>query len=231
MCGRYTLTRPADTLAALFQMKGDFGIPPRHNIAPGQFIPALRGREGGGEELALFRWGLIPSWAKAPGTGARTINARAETLAEKPSFRAAYRRRRCLIPADGFYEWAKEGSKKTPHHIHLRNHAPFAFAGLWEIWQGPSGEEMETCTIITTGANELLAPLHPRMPVIMPAENFGRWLDPREENTRNVQSLLRPYPAEEMAHRPVGTKVNNTRNDGPECLEGPAAAVQTELNL
>ncbi|MEE9274201.1 MAG: SOS response-associated peptidase [bacterium] len=220
MCGRYTLIKPADTLAALFGMEGSLGLSPRYNIAPTQFVPAVRALRPGEPELALLRWGLIPSWAKDPAIGARTINARGETAAQKPSFRAAFRRRRCLIPADGFYEWVKEGGRKQPYYIQLRGEAPFAFAGLWESWTGAEGETLETCTIITCEANEGLRPLHPRMPVILPRENYDLWLDPAAQDPAALQPLLRPYPAGETVFRPVSAQVNSPKNDGPECIAG-----------
>ncbi|MDH3944981.1 MAG: SOS response-associated peptidase, partial [Anaerolineae bacterium] len=170
--------------------------------------------------LDLFTWGLVPSWSKDPKMGSRMINARAETLAEKPSFRAAYKRRRCLILADGFYEWVKKpGHKtKTPHYIQLTSGQPFAFAGLWEYWQGDDGSEIKSCTIITTEPNSLIGKLHNRMPVILPPETYDLWLDPGEASREQLDPLLKAYPSEEMKHHPISTLVNSPANDVPEVI-------------
>jgi putative SOS response-associated peptidase YedK len=193
-------------------------VEPRYNIAPTQLIATVANNNR--EELDLFRWGLVPSWAKDAAIGNRLINARAETLAEKPSFRAAYRRRRCLILADGFYEWQANplGGAKTPYLVRLESGGPFAFAGLWEIWSAPDGSRLLSCTIITTRPNELVAPIHKRMPVILPPEAYDRWLSAEEEPSERLQPLLGPYPAEEMVAYPVSRVVNNPANDIPECV-------------
>lgn len=219
MCCRYTLIVPTAMLESLFEIEILGDLPPRYNIAPSQPIPAVRTDRQGQRELALFQWGLIPSWSKEPAIGARMINARAETAAEKPAFRAAMRRRRCLIPADGFYEWAQAGASKQPHYIQMKDGQPFAFAGQWELWCGEDGSEIESCAILTTEANPLLKPIHHRMPVILRPEDYGRWMDPENEKPAAVTDLLRPYPPEEMAARPVGRRVNSPRNDDPKCLE------------
>ena len=160
MCGRFAFYSPSEATAALFGVSGSFAVEPRYNIAPTQLIAAIRNSEESGRELTMLRWGLIPSWAKDPSIGNRMINARAETVAEKPSFRAAYRRRRCLVLADGFYEWKKEGDTKTPYFISLASGAPFAFAGLWENWQSKETDEsLQSTTVITTVANEFMATL------------------------------------------------------------------------
>jgi putative SOS response-associated peptidase YedK len=169
-------------------------------------------------ELTFLNWSLIPSWAEDPKIGDWMINARSETAADKPSFRSAFRKRRCLIPTDGFYEWQKNGGKKQPFFIHRADAKPFAFAGLWEHWEG-DGQVIESCTILTTEANELMRPLHDRMPVILQPEDYDRWLDPRLDKPEAVQPLLRPYPSEALAAYPVTTLVNNPRNDKAECLK------------
>jgi putative SOS response-associated peptidase YedK len=185
MCGRYSLTTPTEALVALFAAGPLEGFSPRYNIAPTQLVPAVRMSEGE-RAWAWLRWGLIPSWAKDPAIGNRMINARAETVADKPAFRAALRRRRCLLPADGFYEWEKRDGAKQPYHIALADRAPFAFAGLWEHWQGD--EAIESCTILTTAANRRLAPIHPRMPVILAPEHYDIWLDTEPGDARLVRS-------------------------------------------
>ncbi|MCH7813503.1 MAG: SOS response-associated peptidase, partial [Planctomycetes bacterium] len=169
--------------------------------------------------LELLRWGLIPSWAKDPAIGARMINARSETAAEKPSFRAAFRRRRCLLPADGFYEWQRSGRVKQPYYIRLKHGPPFALAGLWEQWHSPDGSLVETCTILTTEPNELVKPLHNRMPVLLTPDVFDLWLDPAMTDPARIQPLLRPCPPEQMIAQPVTTHVNSPRNDDPACIQ------------
>lgn len=218
MCGRFFIALKYDDLETAFP---EFEPPrewqPRYNIAPTQPVPVVA--NDGQPYITFFQWGLVPSWAKDPSIGNRMINARAETLAEKPSFRAAYRRRRCLILADGFYEWRAEPGQraKTPLAIRLRSGAPFAFAGLWEVWR-PDDTPLLTCTIITTEPNALMAPIHDRMPVILPRSAYATWLDPAERSPHDLQHLLTPYPAEEMLAYPVSTLVNNPANDVPECI-------------
>lgn len=215
MCGRYTLTTPGETLATLFDLPEppDFG--PRYNIAPTQPVAIVTAAS---PALRVVQWGLVPSWAKDPSIGARMINARSETAAEKPSFRAAFKRRRCLIPADGFYEWRKTSSgPKQPYWIALADKAPFAFAGLWEQWESPEGF-LESCTILTSAANALLAHVHDRMPVILPRDCYDRWLHTLETEARSLQSLLRPFDAAAMRAWPVSTTVNSPRNETPECV-------------
>lgn len=223
MCGRYSLTTPEEALRRLFRYDGPaLNFPPRYNIAPTQEVPVVRlaGTEGGGEggrELAMLRWGLIPSWAKEAAISNRMINARAETVSEKPSFRNAFRERRCLIPADGFYEWTKSDGAKQPYRIHRDDDGPFAFAGLWERWR-QAGETIESCTIVTTDANDALQPIHHRMPVILDPEDFDTWLD-AENTPRDVaQALLRPYSGGGFASYRVSTHVNSPRNDDANCF-------------
>jgi putative SOS response-associated peptidase YedK len=218
MCGRFTLSTSPQKLTELLPLFDIPDLAPRYNIAPTQPVAAARIVPGPDRrEVALLRWGLVPSWAEDPSIGNRMINARAETVAEKPSFRAAFRKRRCLILADGFYEWQKVGGKKQPFFIHLRDSEPFAFAGLWEHWERDD-QSLETCTILTTAANELVRPLHERMPVILAPEAFDRWLDPANQTAAGLAELLRSYSAEAMALYPVDTRVNNPRNDEPACI-------------
>lgn len=219
MCGRFTLTvDPADLQAAFPQVSFPAQVAPRFNIAPSQPILALT--NDAPTRADFFVWGLIPSWAKDPSIGSRMINARAETLGEKPSFRGPLKYKRCLILADGFYEWkAVEGAKsKTPYFIHLASGAAFAFAGLWDEWRAPDGSQVRSATIITTEPNRLMAALHNRMPVILPPEACAAWLDPSPRLAADVLPLLKPYPAEAMQARPVSTLVNSPVNDRPECV-------------
>ncbi|HEX6305870.1 MAG TPA: SOS response-associated peptidase [Anaerolineales bacterium] len=194
-------------------------ITARYNIAPSQPVAVIP--NDGRNKLDFFVWGLIPSWAKDPAIGNRMINARAETLAEKPSFRAAYRRRRCLVLADGFYEWRKEpGNKaKTPMYIQMESKEPFAFAGLWEIWHSADGSEVRSCNIITTEPNGLVKQIHNRMPVILPREAYELWLAPEEKDPSELDGLLVPFPAPEMMAYPVSKTVNSPANDGPELVQ------------
>ena len=218
MCGRFTLRTPAADLAEEFEVDERPNLAARYNIAPSQDILVVRAaREGGGREFAMPRWGLVPAWAKDPALGGRMINARAETLADKPSFREAYRARRCLVVADGFYEWQKApDGAKLPHHIRFADNAPFAIAGLWESWRAADGETLETCALITTEANQDLAPIHHRMPAILPSQAYDAWLDVRSQPPA---SLLRPYPLGELTAHPVGPRVNSARHDDAACLE------------
>ena len=220
MCGRFTLKTNGKKLAEAFSgviSEEPGAVEPRYNVAPSQPIAVIA--NNGHQKIEYFQWGLVPSWAKDPGIGNRMINARAETLAEKSSFRTAYRRRRCLVLADGFYEWRKNADKtKTPLYIGLTSEEPFAFAGLWEWWQGGEGSEILSCTIITTTPNSLMASIHDRMPVILPAEAYAQWLDPAEQKPEQLDPLLVPYPAELMQAYPVSTLVNNPRNDVPDCI-------------
>lgn len=217
MCGRFTLAVPAEALASAFKLTQVPELAPRYNIAPTQQVLAIRGGETS-REAVLLRWGLVPSWAKDLSAGAKMINARSETAAEKPAFRSAMRQRRCLIPADGFYEWQAQPEGKQPFHIRLADRGPFALAGLWEHWKAPTGDWVYTCTILTTEANELMRPLHDRMPVIIPPEHYDRWLDPQIHDAGPLQSLLVPYPAELMLAAPVSKAVNRVANDGPDLI-------------
>ncbi|MBV7329015.1 SOS response-associated peptidase [Chloroflexi bacterium TSY] len=226
MCGRFTLRAPANALASLFDLPEEPELAPRYNIAPTQPVAIVRmNSQTEQREWTHVRWGLIPSWAKDPAIGSRMINARSETVAEKPSFRAAFKRRRCLVPADGFYEWKKEGKIKQPYYITVQNglsqdESLFAIAGLWEYWEGADGSALETCTLLTTEANEFMQQLHHRMPVIVDPVDYDLWLglDESPDYLSNLHHLLRPYSSEKMATRPVSTYVNNARNEGIECL-------------
>ena len=219
MCGRYTLSTPPNVLAERFGVDVRQNLPPRYNIAPTQGASVVRATDRG-RELALLRWGLIPSWAKDPAIGNRMINARAEGVAEKPAFRRAFAKQRALVPADGFYEWQKQNSRKQPYHIRRRDGEPFAFAGLWERWHDRALDQVhETFTIITTDASDLLAPIHNRMPVILSPADYDRWLDPEKPGTPD---LLTPYQGDELEAFPVSTRVNSPAHDDARCVEPQA---------
>jgi putative SOS response-associated peptidase YedK len=222
MCGRFSLrARAVEMLAGYFDLMDIPLLAARYNIAPSQPVSVVRLKPTQSRtqrELVHLHWGLIPSWAKDPAIGNRMINARAETLAEKPAFRAPLQRRRCLIAADGFYEWHGTGRSKQPYFIHFRDDRPFAFAGLWESWEGPDQLAMESCTIITTEASELIRPIHDRMPVILTHENFSIWLDPKLQKSQKFTSLLAPYADVEMEAYPVTTLVNSPSHDEPGCI-------------
>ena len=219
MCGRFTLRSSPLAVAEAFALPEAPDLFPRFNIAPGQPVAVVRqGPRAEGRELALLRWGLIPAWADGPSIGNRLANARSETAATKPSFRRAFRSRRCLVVADGFYEWQKINGRKQPYFVGLQNDRPFGLAGLWERWE-KHGEPVESCTILTTEANELMQPIHERMPVIIPPDQYGLWLDPRWEDTEKLAKLLRPFPSEGMLAYRVSTLVNNAKNDVPQCVE------------
>ena len=218
MCGRFALTAPREAVKALFPLFDLPNVAPNYNVAPTQAVLAVRVPPGQDKPAAsLLKWGLVPSWADDPAVGYRMINARAETVAEKPAFRSAFRQRRCLVLADGFYEWQKVDRKKQPYLFRLRGGAPFAFAGLWEHWER-DGRALDSCTILTTDANELVKPLHERMPVILAPADFERWLDPKGAKGPELQALLRPYPAEAMTAYPVSPHVNNARHNDAECV-------------
>lgn len=228
MCGRFTLHTPPEVLRRELVLGAVPVLLPRFNIAPTQPVAAVRTSAASGtRELVLLRWGLVPSWADDPAIGNRLINARVETVADKPSFRSALRARRCLVLADGFYEWRKQGSRKQPYYFQLHDGRPFAFAGLWEHWSRAE-THLETCTILTTQANELVHPVHERMPVILPRTSHDAWLDPASQQPERLLSLLAPYPAREMTAWPVSAHVSSPRHDDPTCIE-PAAAPQPEL--
>lgn len=220
MCGRFTLRHSGEAIASAFRLNEVPQIQPRYNIAPTQLVSTilLTPETNNQRQFHQLRWGLIPSWAKDSTIGARMINARAETVAEKPAFRAAFRHRRCLVVADGFYEWQRQERKKQPFYLRLQNDQPFCFAGLWERWESPDGEEIQSCTILTTEANDLLRSIHDRMPVILDPKDYDLWLNPQKQNSESLQQLLRPYQAEAMTCYAVSTKVNNPANNIPECI-------------
>jgi len=219
MCGRYTIVSAPAVLRELFGFEELPNFPARFNIAPTQPIPIVRLFEGK-RQFALVRWGFLPSWAKDPSTFSLLINARGESAREKPAFRAAMKYRRCLIPADGFYEWQARGSGlKQPFYIHATSGAPLAFAGLWETWTGPNGEEVDTAAIVTTAANGTLAPIHARMPVIVPPEAFDLWLDTAHVDERTAAAVIAPAPDDLLEAYPVSTAVNRTANDDPKLIE------------
>lgn len=224
MCGRYTLLPNAEQWIAAFKLPREAKqaietLAPNYNVAPSQAIPIVRNRgETGERELALVHWGLIPFWAKEKSIGYKMINARAETVAAKPAFKNAYRKRQCLVVANGFYEWQKrDGGTKQPYLIRIKDHAPLAFAGLWESWHNPeSGSELQSCTIIVTEANDRLKPIHHRMPVILDSQDYESWLDP---GSQQAQALLRPCPDEWLEFHPVSTYVNSPQHNDPKCIE------------
>ncbi len=217
MCGRFSLTLSAEQIAASFGVSVPEGYRPRYNIAPTQEIIALIA-DTQGRRFETFRWGLIPHWAKDPKIGNKLINARAETLFTKPSFHDAARSRRCLIVADGFYEW-RQTPKRVPVYVRLKSKEPFGFAGLWDMWRSPEGQPLKTCTIVTTEPNDLIRPIHDRMPVIVPRELEELWLDPSPKAPGELARVLRPYRAEELELFAVSSLVNSPANDGPECIE------------
>ena len=219
MCGRFTQAAPGEVIAELFELPAVPDLAPRYNIAPTQAVAVVRQAAGGRRELVQLHWGLIPSWAKDRSIGSRMINARAETVAEKPAFRAALRSRRCLVVADGFYEWQRLGARKQPYFIRLDDGRPFAFAALWERWVSEGPEPVESCAILTTAANEAIAPIHDRMPVILDTEDHGVWLDPGITDAAKLLPLLRPQPEEAIRAYPIGLLVNNPANDTPACRE------------
>lgn len=220
MCGRFALYSDPQTLARRFQADPPADYSPHFNIAPTQPILILRESKAH-RAFSFARWGLVPHWAREIKTGYSMINARAETVDEKPAFRTVFRRRRCLIPADGFYEWQATPSHrlKQPWYIALKERQPMALAGLWDQWHRPEGDIMESCTIIVTKANELMRPIHERMPVILPEAVWQTWLDPDHTDPSTLKALLRPYPPEGMRAWPVKTQVNNPNNDAPACIE------------
>ena len=222
MCGRYTLATPVNRLAEAFGFDASApDLPPNYNVAPTQTVAAVL-RNDGARRLEMLRWGLVPSWADDPGIGSRMINARSETAPEKPSFRRAFRDRRCLIPADGFYEWRRENGGKQPYHFRMKDGHPFAFAGLWESWRGDGEDVLRTCALLTTEPNGVASPIHNRMPVILPPDAYDAWLDPEAER-QELEALLVPYEGEEeMEAYPVSRFVNSPGNNDERCIE-PAA--------
>jgi putative SOS response-associated peptidase YedK len=225
MCGRFTLVTAEQDLAVQFNLPEVPALEPRYNIAPTQAVAAVRiTPQADRRELVMLRWGLVPFWADGLKIGARMINARAETAAEKPAFRAAFRRRRCLVLADGFYEWQKRNGAKQPYYIQMADRGPFAFAGLWELWKSKGDDDddrvvVESCTVLTTQPNELVREVHNRMPVILKPENYELWLDPEIQDARRLKPLLGAFPAEQMTAYPVSRWVNKPQHDDPTCIE------------
>jgi putative SOS response-associated peptidase YedK len=217
MCGRYASTIPPEAMRALFRYLEQPNFPPRYNIAPTQPVAIVRMTEGK-RQFALVRWGLIPSWVKDPRAFSLLINARGESVNEKPAFRNAMKYRRCLVPADGFYEWKREGETKRPYFVRRKDGAPIAFAGLWENWTGPNGEEVETAAIVTTTASRSISHIHDRMPVIVPPEAFDFWLDPKVD-AQSAAAVISPVPEGEIEAYPVSSAVNRTANDSPMLME------------
>ncbi|MFQ6046991.1 MAG: SOS response-associated peptidase, partial [Gemmatimonadales bacterium] len=193
-------------------------LEPRYNVAPTQEVPVVREEPDGSRRVVIMRWGLIPHWAKDPAIGNRMINARSETLPHKPAFKEPFQHRRCLVPADGFYEWQKTPHGKVPQFLRVDDGEIFAFAALWERWRGPETGPVETFTILTTQPNDLVRPIHNRMPVILEPDHYDLWLDPAQSDTHELSGVLRPYPAERMSAYPVSRYVNDPRNEGPECI-------------
>jgi putative SOS response-associated peptidase YedK len=223
MCGRFTLNTSAKIIAEFFKLSEVPDIKPRYNIAPTQSVATVTvDREKMQRQFQFMRWGLIPSWAKDMKIGSHTINARSETVAEKPAFRSAIKHRRCLIIADGFYEWQPQGKKKQPYYFQMANNEPFAIAGLWENWRSPEGENIVSCSIITTTANETVQPVHDRMPVILPSGDWEQWLDSSINNSQQVLPLLKPYDPAAMKANAVSAIVNSPTRDSPECIQAIA---------
>lgn len=229
MCGRFTLKQPAEAIAAVLasasSSKQTFDVEKlpelsaQYNIAPTQMVATvLSNAESDKREFHFLRWGLIPSWAKDMSMGAKLINARAETVAEKPAFRSAFKHRRCLVLADGFYEWQRIDGKKQPFYFGLQDGQPFCFAGLWEQWESPEKEKVVSCTILTTVANEVLKPIHDRMPVVLDKKYYDLWLDPQVQKPESLKELLHPYPASAMTAYPVSTLVNNPKYNNADCI-------------
>ena len=234
MCGRYRLSRRKQLVDEYFgTVSGEDDWVPRYNIAPSQ--PVVTIRQDAGEpvrKLSIMQWGLVPSWAKEPGIGYKTINARAETVATTPSFREPFKSQRCLVPADGFYEWQRDGKTKQPYCFEVNDGELFAFAGLWDEWKNAQGELIESCTILTTMSNSLLADIHDRMPVILRQDDYELWLDPAFRDTPSLSEMLRPFDAGLMSRHPVSTRVNRVQNDDAECekpLELGESPAQAQL--
>jgi putative SOS response-associated peptidase YedK len=220
MCGRFTLNIPLEALIERFCISEfpSFALQARFNIAPTLEIPVVRQYADYADHLDLLRWGFIPSWQKEPHSGSPLINARSESIAEKPAFRQAIKYRRCLVPASGFYEWLREGDKKVPQYIRLKDGSPMVFAAVWEASEGPDGKPVDTCAILTTAANNLVAPLHNRMPVILHPAEFSSWLDRDQRDPEKLQRLYEPFPADMLEKHAVSQLVNSTKHEGPDLI-------------
>jgi putative SOS response-associated peptidase YedK len=228
MCGRYAITSPLEAVIKAFSVKGaGFNFPARYNAAPSQDLPVIRRAEDAERELTFMHWGLVPSWSKGPDARFSMINARSETVASKPAYRGPFRNRRCLVPANGFYEWRKTADGKQPYFITMRTGEPFVFAGLWDHWTSPEGDEITSFTIMVTAANDCVRPIHDRMPVILGPDDYRSWLGEDGAPSRTkLAILLRPYPAELMETYPVSRKVNSPANDSADLLEPVAESQQ-----
>lgn len=219
MCGRFSLSQTAEALAQDFHVQTVPEVESQYNIAPTQMVLAvLYNPDSKQREFKRLHWGLIPSWAKDSKLGSKLINARAETVVEKPAFRSAFKHRRCLIVADGFYEWQQQAGRKQPFYFRLQNQQPFGFAGLWEQWESSAKQSIASCTILTTQPNELVQPFHDRMPVILKQQDYDLWLDPQVQKPEPLQQLLQPYPASSMTAYPVSNAVNNPKYNSQECV-------------
>jgi len=218
MCGRYAQRTDPKRLAKVFGVAEAPGVEPRYNIAPTQDLLAVH-QTADGREMTFYKWGLVPSWAKDTSMGVRLINARSETVEEKPAFRQAFKKRRCIIPADGFYEWQRTAGRKQPFFFRMKDESPFGFAGLWERWEGSGSQAINSCAILTTEANEVLQPVHDRMPIILHPNDYELWLEGGEREQALLRELLRPYPADEMTGYPVSTLINSPSNKGPELIK------------
>ena len=219
MCGRYAFFSPAEAVKRTFALDLLPALAPRYNIAPTQSVPAVRVAEEGRRTLVMLHWGLVPHWAKERAIGNRMINARCETLAEKPAYRDAFRRRRCLVLADGWYEWQAAPGGKLPWFVRLRDPRPIAFAGLWERWKDPAGELLESCTIVTTDASESIKKIHDRMPVVLPEQSWDRWMDPAYSDTDALSKTLGPYDPKALRAWTVSRQVNAPKNEGAKLIE------------
>lgn len=217
MCGRFVSSIPADELKKIFDLVETPQLEPRYNVAPTQLTAVVR-NQGERNRLDLLKWGLVPGWSKDLSFGSHLINARSETVAEKPAFRHAIKYRRCIIPASGFYEWSHSGSLKQPYYIRMADHSPMCLAGLWEMWKAPDGNELETFTILTTAANGAVAPIHDRMPVILPPDTFPLWLSHNMHDPQLLQPFYQPIPADQVTAYKVPDLVNNPRFDSPACI-------------
>lgn len=227
MCGRYAITSAPEAIRQLFRYSEQPNFPPRYNVAPTQPIPVVR-LVNGVRQFALVRWGLLPSWVKDPKAFTLVINARGESVLDKPAFRNAMKYRRCLIPADGFYEWQAGGRHKQPYYIRAKSGQPFGFAGLWETWCGPNGEEVDTVAIVTTRANRTLGDIHERMPVIVPPEAFDLWLNCKDVDAETAAAIITPAPDDLLEAYPISTAVNRVANDNAELIEPLAAGSAPE---
>jgi putative SOS response-associated peptidase YedK len=218
MCGRFVLENTPEQIRETYRLTNVPDLSPRYNIAPSQPVAVVRQHNGGDRELAFLQWGLVPAWSKDAAIGYKMINARCETVQEKPSFRQAFLARRCVIPASGFYEWEKSGKEKVPHYIHLRDGQVMSLAGLWEKWKSPEGKVLETCTILTTTANGLVKELHDRMPVILHSDELDLWLNRDIDQIERLEQLFHPYPADQLAQSIVSKAVNSPAFDEPACI-------------